>query len=367
MTTQRLRTWLFNGGGMVLAAALLYLAFRGIQWEALVDAFRHANYWWLVPLTALVLGSNVLRVIRWQLLLRMLPDRAHRSIEADPKQIGFMTAFASTMIGYMANYVAPRAGEFARTGHLALKEHLRFSSVFGTVVVERMLDTAVLAVALITGLWYVRGRIGEFLDAAPVQLPPWMGDLAFWGALVAVFAALLAMIGAWLFPNATRRTRAWYRLVVRPVLHHFWDGIDTLRRTKHPWALVATTLGMWGGYLLMAYIPFRMLHIAAPYGIGLADAWALMAIGALGLLVPAPGGLGSFHYITILALGVLYGMPEAPAASYAVLTHAAQLVFYTGAGALCILAYGTGLRELRKASSRAAEAAETTGTARADS
>lgn len=356
MTAQRIRTWLFNGGSFVLAAALLYLAFRGIPVDELAEAFRTANYWWLVPLVGLVLASNALRVLRWQLLLDTLPARAYQE-GATPQRVGFMTAFASTMIGYMANYVAPRAGEFARTGHLALKHRLRFSSVLGTVVVERILDTAVLGIALVTGLWYVRDRLGALVEEAALGLPTWTEDLAFWGAVMASGAALVAMLSAWLLPHVARRVQAWYRLVVRPLLRHFWDGVDTVRTTRHPWAVVGTTIGMWGGYLLMAYIPFRMLHIAAPYGIGLADAWALMAIGALGLLVPAPGGLGSFHYITIVALGTLYQMPEAPAASYAVLTHASQLIFYTGAGALCLAIYGTGLRELRAASAEAADVA----------
>lgn len=96
----------------------------------------------------------------------------------------------------------------------------------------------------------------------------------------------------------------------------------------------------------MAYIPFKMLHLAAPYDIGLLDAWALMAIGALGIVVPSPGGIGSYHYITIQALVHLYGLPEAPAATYAVLTNGAQLVFYTLAGGVAVLYQGSGLRPL---------------------
>ena len=103
---------------------------------------------------------------------------------------------------------------------------------------------------------------------------------------------------------------------------------------------------MWGGYLLMAYLPFRMLHLAVPYDIGLVDAWALMAIGALGILVPSPGGIGSYHYITEQALVHLYGVPAADALTYAVLTHGAQLIFYTLAGGTAVLYQGAGLRPL---------------------
>jgi hypothetical protein len=69
-----------------------------------------------------------------------------------------------------------------------------------------------------------------------------------------------------------------------------------------------------------------------------------MAIGALGILVPSPGGIGSYHYITEQALVHLYGVPAAEALTYAVLTHGAQLVFYTLAGGVAVLYQGTGLR-----------------------
>jgi hypothetical protein len=89
-----------------------------------------------------------------------------------------------------------------------------------------------------------------------------------------------------------------------------------------------------------------MLDLAGPYGLGLGDAWALMAIGALGLLVPTPGGIGSYHYITTEALVHLYSVPEASAFTYAVLAHAAQFVFYILSGGVALLYQGTGLDTL---------------------
>jgi uncharacterized membrane protein YbhN (UPF0104 family) len=133
---------------------------------------------------------------------------------------------------------------------------------------------------------------------------------------------------------------------LQPALRSFRDGLLTLVTSRRRAAILGSTVGMWLGYLLMAYIPFAMLGLAAAYDIGFVDAWVLMAIGALGLLVPSPGGLGSYHYVTIVALVSLYGVPEAPAATYAVLTHAAQLVFYVVAGVAALVFQGTHLRSL---------------------
>jgi hypothetical protein len=137
--------------------------------------------------------------------------------------------------------------------------------------------------------------------------------------------------------------RFWQR-TLKPAVVSFNEGMGTLIHSPRRGAILVSTVGMWAGYLLMAYLPFKMLHLAEPYGIGIVDAWALMAIGALGILVPSPGGIGSYHYITEQALVHLYGVPAAEALTYAVLTHGAQLVFYTLAGGVAVLYQGTGLR-----------------------
>jgi hypothetical protein len=117
--------------------------------------------------------------------------------------------------------------------------------------------------------------------------------------------------------------------------------------------LVGTTLGMWTCYAIMAYWPFVMLGTADPYGITLPDAWALMAIGALGIVVPSPGGTGSYHFITTEALMILFAMPRADAVTYAVITHGAQLVLFVVGGLLCLLWQGVSVKALQQRARRA--------------
>lgn len=68
-----------------------------------------------------------------------------------------------------------------------------------------------------------------------------------------------------------------------------------------------------------------------------------MNIGALGVLVPAPGGIGSYHYITILIMTAMFAIAQADAAAYAFLTHGAQLVLYTMIGFGYVVYFGMGL------------------------
>jgi uncharacterized protein (TIRG00374 family) len=344
------RRRLFQIGSFVLAGGLLALALYGVDLTKIWAAFRQADYRWLLPLVLLVLGSNLMRAWRWQILIDALPASSDDDGTAEMRPGRMLEAsFSSVMIGYMVNYVAPRMGEVARTANLSARSRYRFSSLFGTVVSERIFDTVVLGAALLSAIGLLFNRLGvlreQFFSPAWARLQSiptaWvvggtLGLLLLTGILVVAIRTLLRRDDSWL-------GQLW-RETLKPAVVSFDEGLRTLLHSPRRGAILVSTVGMWGGYLLMAYLPFRMLHLAEPYGIGIADAWALMAIGAIGIVVPSPGGIGSYHYITQQALVHLYGVPAAEALTYAVLTHGAQLVFYTLAGGIAVLYQGTGLR-----------------------
>jgi hypothetical protein len=181
----------------------------------------------------------------------------------------------------------------------------------------------------------------RFLDPIAARLE----GLTSGGAwLAALGAGLVLGAAAWLVRRAVRREgSAWRRLWRQralPALADLRDGLATLWTAPRRGAVALATLGMWACYALMAYLPLVMLGLAGAHDLSLADAWTVMALGALGILVPAPGGIGAFHYVTILTLTALFAVPEADAASYAVLGHAAQMVFHLAVGGAGLLWQG---------------------------
>ena len=380
--TSRTRRRLFHGVSVLLALGLLYLAFRSVDLQQVATAFRAADYRWLAPVVVLLIGANVLRAWRWQIMVAALPpdavdatddeagdaaitdDAAITVAESEPgasvsspsaPHAPFGDTFGALMVGYMVNYIAPRMGEVARTMNLSAQTRLRFSSLFGTVVSERILDTVVLMGAVTSAFVLLLDRLPLLHDAVLAPFIQRMDALPVvrlvgTGAAVVVGLAALGYASWRVLRRQQSFLRTLWRGTIQPALVSFRDGMLTLVRSPQRGALLLSTVGMWAGYLLLAYVPFHMLGLAGPYDISLLDAWILMAIGALGLLVPAPGGLGSYHYITIVALGLFYNVPEAEAATYAVLTHAAQMIFYTLAGLVALAFQGaSGRRALRTA------------------
>ncbi len=342
---QRLKSLLVQVGSFVLGGGLLWLALRNVDFPALGEALRHANYWYLLPLALLLLGSHVLRAWRWQMLLEGLPDA-----EGRVRHVSLKTAFYSLMIGYMVNYAAPRLGEVARTANLSSQSRLPFSGVFGTVVVERLLDVLVLALGLIAAFVILADRTAAvaplFAPVADLLADP---PVAWWIVIAVGVGVLVGM--AVLFRTLLQRSARAESLAARVVatLQSFRDGLASVVRAPRRLGIIVTTLGIWAAYLLVTFLPLRMFGIES---LGLIDTWVLLMVGTVGMSVPSPGGVGSYHFATIRTLEVLFGIATASATAYAVFSHAAQLVLYTAVGLLCLLLQGKSFRALRAETAR---------------
>ncbi len=347
------RSIVAQAASFLLAGVLLYLALRGVDLHEVLAALENANYAWLLPLVAVALVSHVARAWRWRLFIKALPEVA----TDDRKIVTMRGAFYSLMIGYMVNYAAPRLGEVARTANLTARSGISFSGIFGTVVVERILDVAVLAAGLVSVFLLLFDRFSTvdrlFIDPITSQLGR-IPTLAI-AVTVAVIAVLMVLVYRQVLRGEDSAfNRLWTDRAV-PALSSFKSGLMTLLHSSDRVGIVVSTVLMWFLYLLMAYVPFIMLGMADTYDIDLLDAWSIMLLGTIGVAIPSPGGAGSYHYITIQTLVHLYGVDSAPAATYAVLVHAAQLVLYVLAGAICLMLQGSSIRALRNRTMEAQE------------
>ncbi len=329
------KKWLIRGGSFAIAGLLLFLAMRGVDLRQVGTALVHANYWWVIPIVAVTLLSHWLRALRWVVLLEVSPRR-----DGSRGEISKLNTFVSVMIGYMANYAGPRLGEVIRTGGVAKKEGMYFSTVLGTVVVERAIDMVTFALALLSiPLIFIDQieAVGEML-VRPLQ------------AWVSAQSATILTLGAL---GITTIILVLIYLLVRAIRHpntklgglyeRFGDGFSSIVRTEQPVQIGLLTVGIWICYGLMAYLPFLVLGYDDAYSIGFVGAWGLMLLGAIGVVIPSPGGFGTYHFITIQSLALLYAMPQTEAATYALLTHTGQMMLYLIVGFVSILFFGANL------------------------
>ena len=294
--------------GIALSLLFIFLAFRRVNFGQMLQALGEADYVYLLPVLAVTGLGLFLRSLRWQFLL------------APMGRPGNGVLFRSLSIGYMANTFLPaHLGEIVRAWHASRKTGIAASSVFATIVVERLID--VVSLLLLLGLALV-----------VFPFPGWVrqsGGLML--ALVIVLSALLllmkrhrpkalAVSGRLLsFLPAAPAAR------VRELLDQFLNGVMPLARRGHYLAVAALSIAIWASYALTFQLLFHAFGFVGRYHLPWTAALVAMVVTTISIVVPSsPGYVGSFHFLCQLSLG-LFAIPKGPALSYAFVLHAVSV------------------------------------------
>ena len=304
---------------LAIAALLLFFAFRGVNIDSVVSGFRNANYLWVFLAVIAGIVSNILRSLRWQILIEPLGSTPT-----------LKETFNAVMVGYLANLALPRMGEITRCVTLRKSSGLPFESLVGTVIVERALDVVVMVVLFIAVFFIRISFFGEFL-LKNVLLP----IVEKVKALVDI-SPLIPLLGIALFVAFVlllRRNILGKKFKER-VLSIFWgvvDGLKSLLKIKKKRAFALYTILIWVCYWLMTWLIFfatkPTAHLSALDGI------FLLVVGSLGMSAPVQGGFGAFHIIIAMALGI-YGISWEDGLVYAVISHESQVVSVLIIGAI---------------------------------
>jgi glycosyltransferase 2 family protein len=269
----------------LLQAATSIAALGAIAWWA---SRQHAPH---VPLDggALARLGGALGVYALATALR--GERWHRILAASGIERGRSQSYGLTLVGYMGNNTLPaRAGDLMRVMLLGASRRV----VLGTVVAERALDAA--ALALIFAVVVVDRGLA-------------FGPLPY---LVAAGAGLLvAGVVVWRLVPRVREVGRPALGALRQLLS--WQGAALLALSIVLWSLeagvyaavgaaVGLHLGVTGGLYVMALTNLSALVPAAPGYVGTFDAAVLLALRSLQL--PALGYLLVLRFVLFVPITV---------------------------------------------------------------
>ncbi len=295
---------------VVLAFVLLWFSFRDVEWEAFWTEIGKCR--WEFILLSMLTGAVAfwVRGLRWRQLLLPLDGSMSR-----------ITAFNGINIGTISNFVFPRIGEFVRCGVIVRRsKSATYDKVLGTVILERSWELLVMLLMLAVVLMAGFDRYGIFfVEKIWTPISDRLG-----GGLWLIIAGIAAMIAGGIFLVWRLRDANALCGKVWSVFRGIGQGFASCLKMDRKWLFFAYTLLVWMLYWLMA----ASTMWAAPFleGLDLVDALFLSLVGGLGFAVPAPGGIGSFHFVISLALLGVYGIPMETGVIYATLSHASQAI-----------------------------------------
>ena len=112
------------------------------------------------------------------------------------------------------------------------------------------------------------------------------------------------------------------------------DGFKSINGLKNKTGFWVHTFIIWLMYLLMTYVCF--FSIEAMRMLNVLDGLYTMVIGGFGMVVPVPGGSGSYHIIVKEGLMFL-DFSEQTSILFASVVHAAQTLMTLSVGGISIL------------------------------
>ncbi len=267
--------------------------------QKLWDDFKSVNYFWIFIIFIVNIISNMSRAIRWTMLLETLGYQPRVT-----------NAFLATFIGYFTNLGLPRMGEVVRAGMMARYEHIPAEKVFGTVAVDRLVD--VLSILVVTALAFLLDfdTIWRFVDGYVNLGDKFGGSSNFLLAFASVAGVLIVLF----FILRKRLLEYAFFKRIAKIAQGFWQGLQTIGKVKRPWLFVLHSINIWFMYYLMCYFCFWAFVPTA--SLTPVAALIVYVFGAWGMVVPSPGGMGTYHFLAQLALG-FYGINGDDAFSWA--------------------------------------------------
>lgn len=314
----------------VLTLFLLYLAFRGMDWNSFVEGLRSCNYWWIFAAMAAGVLGTVLRGLRWRLLL--LP------IDSKVRRVDCCNAYA---VCYLSNIAVLRSGELVRCGMIADSSKVPFKDSLGSVMVERAWDILVSALMLVA-MFFLTPFGGFMVEHIWNPFVASFSTKTLFMVIALVVLLVLAILPVVRYMERIRRSRIGGKVI--DFIKGMINGVKAAFKMKHGFLFVFYTILVQLLYWLEVVFVIHAFP-AVSHLTGM-DALFIMMLGLVGWAIPVQGGFGAYHVIVSMALVPIYGIDQQTALVFATISHEAQIVQMILVG-LAALAFSVYLRNRR--------------------
>ena len=323
-------------GSILLAAVLLYLAFRKVNWADFWSALKACRWEHVILSMSFGLLAIYFRALRWREVL----------LPIDPTTKA-LTCFNAVNISYAVNMVLPRVGEVFRCTYITAhskkvkdagtgeeRRLASFDKAIGTAVLERAVDVVMLIVSLIVFLIFTWDKYGGFFVEKVFGVAS--GGVTFRKILILIIVFVGLVVSAW---AVVRFSGRWKPLgKVKDFCKGIWQGFVSCLHMKRAWWFFTLTFLIWICYWMMSATILWAVQgidttavsadlasaVGIIRGLNLTDAMFLMLAGAISSVVPVPGGFGAFHFIVAGAISSVYGLPFEFGIIFATLSHESQ-------------------------------------------
>ncbi|MGY8988715.1 MAG: lysylphosphatidylglycerol synthase transmembrane domain-containing protein [Flavobacteriales bacterium] len=312
------------------AIVIIYLLFRNQDPVALIEKISEVQFVWII--LSMIFGgcAYVSRGLRWIVLIEAMGYKSSK-----------LNSISAVSVGYFTNLFIPRAGEISRCTALNRVEKIPIDKLFGTILVERVIDFVFLISLFLITLILKFDLILNFFTELSFQSSD---SAASKSTKYYVILSILLFFGlTYYFLKKWIIKTSFYEKIIK-FIHGIKEGFQSIKKMKRKLDFWVHTFSIWIMYFLMTYICFQAIPETS--NLTISDGLFLLVLGGIGMVIPTPGGIGSYHAIVMIGLSVLgvgkiilgeNGDPLNPAIVFPTIMHAAQTIVAIIMGSIALL------------------------------
>ena len=270
------------------AFVIIYALFQHQNPVKLFEEIQKVEMSWVVLSMIFGACAYVSRGLRWIVLIDALGYKSSK-----------INSIASVSVGYFTNLFIPRAGEISRCTALNQAEKIPINKLFGTILIERVIDFIFLFFLIIITLFLKLDNLLKFFNTLQAH----QTDSSVENSKLLILLTIIAigMIGFFMLKKWMNNSVFYEKLI--SFIKGLKEGFKSIKKMKRKSVFWIHTFSIWIMYFLMTYICFFSMSETSNLTIG--DGLFLLVLGGIGMVIPTPGGIGSYHAIVMIGLAVL--------------------------------------------------------------
>ena len=267
------------------AFGILFFLFKNQDPVQLLAEIQKVDGKWVVLSMIFGAWAYVSRGLRWIVLIDALGYKSSK-----------LNSVAAVSIGYFTNLFIPRAGEISRCTALNQVEKIPVDKLFGTILIERVIDFIILIFIILISVLLKSGEIiRSFNEYQKIEREPSNTKFIILGSLL--FIGILI----YLFQDKIKKAPFYNK--VKQFIEGLKEGFKSIKKIKNKNSFWLHTFSIWTMYFLMTYICFQCIEETSH--LTMSDGLFLLFLGGIGMAIPTPGGIGSYHLMVMIGLVAL--------------------------------------------------------------
>jgi len=224
----------------------------------------------------------VARGLRWSNLLEPLGY--------NPKKWNNIHAVS---LSYFVSLAIPRSGELVRCTAINQVEDIPVDKLFGTVLLERVIDTLILLLFvgfafLLNFEVFTTAIESAKAEAAltAVEEPTFLAKNWIW--------ILLLVLGIVLFVLRKKILSSEVKTKIKNFLDGMKEGLLSIKKLDKKGEFIGYSILIWGMYYLSMVVMLKAMNMS-PFSWN--EALFLVVAGGLGVVIPTNNGIGTYHLL----------------------------------------------------------------------